>query len=143
VTRDSKKPDGPERRQHARFAPDKYRLSLKKSGIGGLLGKGADLGSTLVDLSENGAQVVSTQALKPGAKVKVIVFLEKFGDSIDAEGTVRWVRAGKPDRWHCGLLFSGLSDDDRRKLANNASWFTSEMYLAKKKQKERESLGFF
>lgn len=134
------KKTGAERRKFARFAPDKYRATVKKKGL-----IGGTISERLVDLSEGGAQFISLQPIKKGAFVKLSVHMEKFGDTIGAEGQVLWVRqqsTARGDQWRCGILFTDLPDDARRKLANNASWFTSEVYLARKRQREREAFGF-
>ena len=134
------KKSGAERRRFARFAPDKYRAVVKKKGL-----IGATISETLVDLSEGGAQFISPEPVKQGTKVKVSVHMDKFGDTVGAEGQVLWVRqqtTARGERWRCGILFTDLDEDARRKLSNNASWFTSEVYLARKRQREREALGF-
>lgn len=134
------KKSGAERRKFARFAPDRYRAVVRKKGL-----LSATISETLVDLSEGGAQFISPQPVKQGTKVKLSIHMEKFGDTVGAEGHVLWVRhqtTARGEQWRCGILFTGLDDEDRRKLANNASWFTSEVYLARKRQREREALGF-
>jgi hypothetical protein len=133
---------GPERRRHPRFQPDRFRFTLRKKGLLGAIGGGPNLGLGLADLSEGGAQVVCSQELKRGAAVKFSITIEKFGDTVEADGIVQWVQSVSGERWRCGLLFGDLTPDARRKLANNASWFTSEMYHAKRRQQEREKLGF-
>ncbi len=85
-----------------------------------------NLAHRLLDLSRTGAQVVCTNPLKRGDRVRLTVNLRNFHDIISVEAETVWVRSPRPAEgsgWKVGLAFGTLDHAQQRKLQTLESWF--------------------
>jgi PilZ domain-containing protein len=85
-----------------------------------------NLASGLLDLSRSGAQVVCSQPLSRGDRVRLTVILKKFQDIFTAEAETVWVRTFRPIEnrsWKVGLAFSTLDHSQERKIESLEKWF--------------------
>ncbi len=126
-------PKGSERRRHGRFELDGASTQLYKEGFLAFIGVGKDnLARAAIDLSEGGGQFLVHQRLAPGTKVKIKIGVEKFNDTVEAAGVVRWCfqSAKKKEDFYVGVQFSNVDGAQSRKLAAMREWFTSPQYKA-------------
>ena len=126
------------RRNHPRFRVDGATISLYREGLLTALGLGrSNKGRAALDLSETGARVLVTEHLAPGAKVRLKIDMEKYKDSIEVEGVVRWCVPTKKD-FQAGIMFSETGQAVRRKIAAMHDWFASPEYKAVRQKRLRE-----
>jgi len=131
---------GSERRRHNRFEIDDSSAQLYKEGLLTFIGVGkGNLARAAIDLSEGGGQFLVHERLAPGTKVKVKIGVEKFKDTIEASGVVRWCfqSAKNKEDFYVGVQFSGLEGAQSRKLAAMREWFTSPQYKAVRQTRQR------
>jgi len=131
---------GSERRRHGRFEVDDASAQLYKEGLLSFIGVGkGNLARAAIDLSEGGAQFLVHERLSPGTKVKVKIGVDKFNDTIEASGVVRWCfqSAKKKEDFYVGVQFSDMEGVQSRKLAAMREWFTSPQYKAVRQTRQR------
>ena len=141
----SQEPDAPKkpaasralnRRNHVRFGVDGARVELHEKRWVPLPFGAGNKGRRLVDLSKGGACLVSTVPLKPGAKVRLRVHLEKYDDQIELSAEVRWCRPNRGE-FLAGTAFVDLDPEQARKLKIIEGLFTSAGYAAMGSTKKR------
>ncbi len=89
--------------------------------------KPGNLAAGLLDLSRSGAQVVCTEALGRGDRVRLTVILKKFQDTFTTEAETVWVRRYRFDdgrSWKVGLSFGTLANSQERKVESLERWFS-------------------
>jgi hypothetical protein len=87
--------------------------------------KAGNLASRLLDLSRSGAQVLCTDPVKRGERMRLTVDFKDFKDIFSAEAETVWVRypgAGETG-WRVGLSFCSLNHSQQRQLLSLESWF--------------------
>ena len=111
-----------ERRKHARFPLTECTLTLFPTSA-----KENNLAHAIVDVSEGGICVRTSEPLEEGTPVRLHLVLSKFADQIQAAGTVRWCRPPLEGggNYAVGIMFTELSPADAEKLANMKNWFTA------------------
>jgi len=117
------------RRRRERFPVDDYFVSVSRETPYGSSAKPVNLAFRLVDLSLTGAQVVCTDLLDPGSKVRFILHLNRFSDMLQTTAEVVWSRrtASRGGRaWSVGLQFKFLDRNAQKLLEYMMNWFTSE-----------------
>ena len=137
---DAPSPKGSERRRHSRFEIDDASVQLYKEGLLAFIGVGkGNLARAAIDLSEGGAQFLVHERLAPGTKVKIKIGVERFNDTVETSGIVRWCfqSAKKKEDFYIGVQFSGLEGAQSRKLAAMRDWFTSPQFKAVKQTRMR------
>jgi hypothetical protein len=115
------------RRSTNRFPVAACSVRVHRKRRFALLGNRVNLATKLHDLSRAGAHVVCTEAVKPGERVRLVVHLEKFHDTFEADAVAVWVRFPAPHEglgWRIGLAFDELDPARARLLASMESWFT-------------------
>jgi len=115
----------PRQRAGDRFPISDCEVVLERDHRFRQLEKPGNLASGLLDLSRSGAQVVCTQALSRGDRVRLTVILRKFQDIFTAEAETVWVRNLRPDDgpWKVGLSFGTLDHSQERKVQSMEKWF--------------------
>jgi len=114
------------RRAGNRFPISDCEVVLERDHRFRQLEKPGNLASGLLDLSRSGAQVVCTQALSRGDRVRLTVILKKFQDIFTAEAETVWVRNLRPAdgrSWKVGLAFGTLDHSQERKIQSVEKWF--------------------
>jgi Tfp pilus assembly protein PilZ len=117
------------RRRQERFPVDDYFVSVCREGPFGSRGKPVNLAFRLVDLSRTGAQVVCTEQVDPGAKVRFILHLNRFSDMLQTDAEVVWIRraASRGGRaWSLGIQFKLIDRAAQKLLEYMMNWFSSE-----------------
>lgn len=131
---------GGERRRHSRFEIDQVSAHLAKEGLLAFIGVGkGNLARAAIDLSEGGAQFMVHERLAPGTKVRVKISVEKFKDTIEAAGVVRWCfqSAKSKEQFYAGVQFVGIDGVQSRKIASLRDWFTSPQFKALRQSRGR------
>ena len=131
-----------ELRRHPRFRIEEARTELFSRTLLGTLGLGRkNEARAAVNLSEGGVLVVTPAKLKVGARVQIRIEMEKYKDSISADGEIRWCFQSAKDAadYYAGIQFLNLASQDASKIAKMREWFTSPEY--KQKTATRRRLG--
>jgi len=132
---------GTERRRHARFEVDDSHVTLYRDGLLTKVGFGKENKARLVvDLSEGGLQVVTSERLPLGSKVRIHLEFEKFQDAIELAGVVRWCfqNAQKKEDFYAGVQFTVVPPGESRKIAAMRDYFTSAQYRAIRESRRRK-----
>lgn len=112
------KPVEPQRR-HKRFVPEKVDIVCLPPGILSKLGVKANAARALRDLSLGGAQIVSSEKLKPGDRVDLMLQFAFPKTTIRAVGIVRWCRRDTlslEPRWNVGVVFKDMDPNAHSRL---------------------------
>jgi len=121
-------------RKHPRFRAEGVaaRMYLKGilTGIG--LGRTNVVKGTL-NLSEGGLMISARKKLTAGARVRLSLAIEKFNDTIDCDGEIRWCRqnAYKRDLFYVGIRFDSMGSSDQKKIIGLRDWLNSPEYRAR------------
>ena len=72
----------------------------------------------MLDLSEGGVCLISTERLEPGARVRLKIILEKLKDEFELSGEVCWCRQDRvsSELFLVGAQFVDLDSEQSRKL---------------------------
>lgn len=117
----------PEKRAAVRFALYDYVITVYRQGALAAQGLKKNLGRSVLDISQSGAQLEVSESLEPGSLVQFTLHLNALSDSLDALAAIRWSR---PDAgtaggaYRCGLQFLNLGDVQRKKIEFMRKWFT-------------------
>lgn len=138
--RESKPLPHDNRRRHPRFSVDGARVRLYREGFLAALGLArGSKGQAVLDLSEGGARVLLTEHLAPRTKVRLRIEIERYQDTIELAGEIRWcVPRGKPSNFQAGIQFTETDPSVRRKIALMYEWFASPQYKALREKRLRE-----
>ena len=131
-----------ERRRHPRFSVEDCEITLTRSGLMNTIGiRKENLARNLLDLSEGGLRVRTTEKLDKGARVRVRVVMKRFSDEIEALGEVRWsgTHPIRPTEHLAGIMFTKIDPQHARRIVNMRNWFTSPQYRQKRDHREKES----
>jgi hypothetical protein len=131
-----------ERRKNPRFEIDDAQAALYKEGILSVFGVGrSNQARMALDLSEGGARFLTHERIPLGSKVKVVIQIDRYKDSIEAQAEVRWCyqSAKNPRDFYSGVRFVDLEPAQARKIALMRDWFTSPQYKAVKETKVRSA----
>jgi c-di-GMP-binding flagellar brake protein YcgR len=134
-----------ERRRHGRFEVDACQATLYPHGILSVLGVAKqNRARAALDLSEGGVRFLIHERLPIGAKVRMVIQMEKYQDQIEATGEVRWCYQStkKAEDFFAGVQFSDLDATQKRKIAMMREWFTSPQYRAVRDQKRKKADDF-
>jgi c-di-GMP-binding flagellar brake protein YcgR len=134
-----------ERRRHTRFGVDEAQATLYREGILSVFGVRKDnRARAALDLSEGGVRFLIHERLPIGAKVRMVIQMEKYQDQIEASGEVRWCYQStkKAEDFYAGVQFSDLDEGQKRKIAMMKEWFTSPQYRAVRDQKRKKQDDF-
>ena len=104
-------------RRHKRFVPEKVDIVCLPSGILGKLKSNAARG--MKDLSLGGAQILSSEKLKSGDRVDLMLKFEFPKTSVRASGVVKWCRRDTlslEPRWNVGVVFKELDPSAQSRL---------------------------
>ena len=116
----------PQRRGGNRFPISDCEVVLERDHRFRAQEKPGNLASRLLDLSRSGAQVVITEPLRRGDRVRLTVILKKYQDVFTAEAETVWSRnhqAAEDRTWKVGLAFGSLDHSQERKLQSLERWF--------------------
>lgn len=130
-----------DRRKHHRFEIDDCQATLYKEGLLTVIGVGkSNRARSALDLSEGGVRFLTHERLTVGAKVKIVIEMERYKDQIEASGEVRWCyQSGKSaDDFYAGVEFLDLPSAEKRKIAMMRDWFTSPQYRAVRDAKAKK-----
>lgn len=116
-----------EKRKAIRFALNDYVVTVYRQGSLASQGLKRNLGRSVHDISQTGAQLEVIETLEAGALVQFTLHLNSLSDSFDALAAIRWCRpdmsvAGSSFR--AGLQFLNLGDPQRKKIEFMRKWFT-------------------
>jgi len=135
-----------ERRRHTRFEVDACQATLYREGLLNFIGMSKDnRARAALDLSEGGVRFLIQERLPIGAKVRMVIQMEKYQDQIEASGEVRWCYQStkKAGDFYAGVQFSNLDDTQKRKIAMMKEWFTSVQYRAVRDAKRKSTTDDF
>jgi hypothetical protein len=130
-----------ERRKHLRFRVEQAIARILDEGLKarlkGLLGK---RNFTLLNLSEAGARVAMASMLKPGALVHLKIEIESLREEIVTPAKIVWClkNSRKEDEFHAGLLFTGLSPAEAKKITHMRDYLDSALYKTRHTTRIRE-----
>ncbi len=131
-----------ERRRHHRFEVDECQATLYREGLLSAFGVRRDnRARAALDLSEGGARFLTHERIPIGTKVRMLIQMEKYKDTIQASGEVRWCyqSAKKPQDFYAGVQFTDLDPAQIRKITLMRDWFTSPQYRAVKETKRKKA----
>jgi len=106
------------RRAHVRLLLE-AEVVCQPDGLWSSLGLSSNVAKNLLDLSENGCQIVSLKKLEPGSRVKIRISFKKPDVVVQAAGEVKWSRRDTltlESRYPTGIQFTTLSRDDEARL---------------------------
>ena len=109
-----------DRRDQPRFEVDEAKATLFKEGLLTKLGLGkSNKAYYAMNLSEDGVALLLTERLVPGTRVRVRIEIDKFKDTIEASGVIRWCRQSteRTEDFLAGVEFIALKDAQRRKIS--------------------------
>ena len=108
---------------------------LSFAGLGGTI-----RGCLTLDLSAGGVRVRLPKRIPHHTKVRVQIQLEKYKDTVDAAGVIRWCYQNRENakQFFAGIMFTNLTDGEKRKIENMRSWFTSPHFKALRESRNRE-----
>jgi hypothetical protein len=115
-----------EKRTSVRFALYDYVVTVYKQGALASQGLKRNLGRSVLDISQTGAQLEISEPLEPGSLVQFTLHLNALSDSLDALAAARWCRpdpATAGGGYRCGLQFLNLGDPQRKKIEFMRKWF--------------------
>ena len=124
-------PPGRELRRFIRFRIDDATVFLSRKGILSSIGlRKAEEAGWAVNFCEGGALLRSHRPLSTGTKVIVRIELEKYSDSIESTGEVRWCApsARNAQEYYTGIQFVGLGAAEIKKIGHMREWFNSPEY---------------
>lgn len=116
-----------EKRKAERFSLHDYVVTVYRQGSLASQGLKRNVGRSVHDISQSGAQIETTEALETGGLVQFTLHLNALSDSLDALAAVRWSR---PDpsiaggAYKAGLQFLNLGEAQRKKVEFMRKWFT-------------------
>lgn len=111
--------NGEPQRRHKRFVPDQVDIVCLPPGLLAKLGVKSNAAKGLKDLSLGGAQIVSTEKLKPGDRVDLMLQFNFPKTTIRAVGVVRWCRRDTlslEPRWNVGVIFQDMDSNSTGRL---------------------------
>ncbi len=115
-----------EKRTSVRFSLYDYVVTVFRQGSLASQGLKRNLGRSVLDISQTGAQLEISEPLEVGSLVQFTLHLNALADSLDALAAARWCR---PDPtiagggYRCGLQFLNLGDPQRKKIEFMRKWF--------------------
>jgi hypothetical protein len=139
TSKENRKPE--ERRKHSRFEIDDCQATLYRGGLLTALGVGkSNRARAAIDLSEGGVRFQTLERFPIGAKVRVIIGMERYKEQIEASGEVRWCYQSTKNSadFFCGVEFLDLPATEKRKIAMMRDWFTSPQYRAVRDTKKKK-----
>jgi len=114
------------RRRHKRFTLANAELICSPSGFMSRLTLGSNLAKKLRNLSQSGAQIVSSRKLEVGQRV-VLKLTLKPRTTLVAEGEVLWCKRDTlilEPTWYVGIGFRNVTPDDQSLLRALEKMFT-------------------
>ncbi len=90
----------------------------------------SNLACGAVDLSEGGVQLRTTERLRPGLRVRILLRMDKIRDEIRGGGEVRWCfQSGKNKKhFYAGIMFRDLEADQAVKISTMRKCFATTLY---------------
>ena len=116
-------------RRHRRFAPEKVEIVCLPRGLLRKLGVKSNSARGLRNLSLGGAQIVSSEKLKPGEPVDLTLQFRYPAATVKAEGVVRWCRRDTlslEPRWNVGVVFKRMDGDSDSRLKTVEAVFVDD-----------------
>jgi len=116
-------------RRHRRFAPEKVDIICLPRGLLRALGVKTNSAKSLRNLSLGGAQIISSEKLKPGELVDLTLQFRYPATVVKAEGVVRWCRRDTlslDPRWNVGVVFRRMDADSDGRLRTVEAVFVDE-----------------
>jgi hypothetical protein len=112
------KNDEPQRR-HKRFTPEKVDIVCLPPGLLSKLGVKSNTAKGLKNLSLGGAQIVSSEKLKTGDRVDLMLQFRYPKTTVQAVGVVRWCQRDTlslEPRWNVGVVFKHMDQNSSGRL---------------------------
>jgi hypothetical protein len=112
------KKEEPQRR-HKRFTPEKVDIVCIPPGLLTKLGVKSNTAKGLKNLSLGGAQIVSSEKLKAGDRVNLMLQFRYPKTTVAAVGVVRWCQRDTMSlepRWNVGVVFKHMDSDSHGHL---------------------------
>lgn len=134
------KPARQDLRRHLRFRVDDASARLYLKGLLTSIGLGrVNKCRAAINLSESGVLLLVGEILPVDARVTVRIEMQTFSDVIEAEGVVRWCTesARRKDEFYAGVEFSGLGEQDLKRIAHMREYFTSAEHKARTATRRR------
>jgi len=116
-------------RKHKRFAPEKVDIVCLPRGLLSKLGVKSNSAKALKNVSLGGAQIISTEKLRPGEPVDLTLKFRYPAAEVKAEGVVRWCRRDTlslEPRWNVGVIFKRIDLDAQGRLRTVEAVFIDE-----------------
>jgi c-di-GMP-binding flagellar brake protein YcgR len=131
-----------EKRKFVRFNPPAAAELTVPRKLVGMLGLGRGVAVRVIDLSEGGCAILSSEQLPKEAVVTLKMEVKELGDVLEIRGKIVRVTPPPPvaSDWVIGLEFTELSKESQIKIAGWRTYFTSTM-MRKKNDEKRRDLG--
>lgn len=116
-------------RKHKRFAPEKVDIVCLPRGLLTKLGVKSNSAKALKNVSLGGAQIISTEKLRPGEPVDLTLKFRYPAAEVKAEGIVRWCRRDTlslEPRWNVGVIFKRIDLDAQGRLRTVEAVFVDD-----------------
>jgi hypothetical protein len=111
--------NGEPQRRHKRFVPEKVDIVCLPVSLLTKLGVKSNAAKGLKNLSLGGAQIVSTEKLKAGDRVDLMLQFNYPRTSVRAVGVVRWCKRDTlslEPRWNVGVIFKEMDPNSEGRL---------------------------
>lgn len=130
------------RRKHERFQPYECDIVLdRKQGVlMKLLGrKQANIALEILDLSESGVRIGTSQKMPLQTEVRVHCGLKALKDELTLEGQVLWCvpHAYRDNEFVVGITFTNIDSPTQRKIASIRSYLASPQFKQKQETRVR------
>lgn len=115
-----------DKRRYPRFRVSGYKFALygERNVLGFQRQGPQEIGpQQILDLSEGGARILSTQWFPKGTPFYMDLELFKFHERIQARGVVRWIQR-KGDAFEFGLEFTRIDPKERDRIKYMSSYFS-------------------
>ena len=113
-------------RAAARFSIPECDVTLERDHRFRESGRAGNLATRLLDLSRSGAQVICTESLTRGERMRLTVDLKTLRDIFTVEAETVWVRPSTTSdgrEWRVGVVFGELSHAQLRQVTTIEAWF--------------------
>lgn len=127
-----------EKRLAPRFEVDDYIVTCLKQGALSSLGLKRNLARAVHNISRKGVQIALSDPLDAGDLVLFTLHLNKFADTLECQGEVRWCRpdsGAEGSKFSAGIQFLNLPDDKRKMIDFMRGWFTSYQHRHRREQR--------
>ena len=127
------------KRRYERFDVKDAPLEAFKLGLLSRLISRGSIGRLLVNISECGVQIVLTERLELGTKLRIAAKIPKVSDTIEGEVVIRWcVPLGSGGEFLAGAEFYSMPNGTANKIQHLRKFYKSAEWRQLKTTMKRE-----